>query len=1040
MPSCWSGAGLGACLVKPDGDRRAARAWLFLTATIAVTSALAESPAVAQTAANPIELLFVGNSFTHGRYPPALNYNAGTAASVGDPSVVHDLLCPSTTATGPCTSGAEAVAQVTPTSANTPGATLSAQQTYLQGHSSAQYTEVGPFAGVAGVFLQFTKEAGLHYDVSLISVSSATLSGYLNNTGSEAGDLPLITNPKYSQVIMQDQSFRPLPTTVTVNGVSVPTRGSPTGFQSGVTGLVNAIDKADATAGKANAAITLEETQPLASYGYTSSNPNAPIFGSSTVAQNGGNPAFAPYVGASNPIAQMASDLHNAYTTAASTYNASNPNGSHVGVAVSGDSWVSAINLGIAVQNPYLANNPAKQVDLWDSNPLTACCTTPIGYHPSAYGAYLDALTLFYNITGLDPITLISETNPNSPLFSSSAANALGITANQAQLLAIAAADTVRAGGPVSSYELQTGTIWASLPGSGGLLKDGPGSVTLLAQNTYTGATTITGGVLEVDGSIASSSLTTVNNGGTLTGSGTIGNTIVNSGGWLAPGNGTAGSSIAVSGNLAFQSAAAYLVEVGPVSASFANVTGSATLGGASVNAIFTFGGSISTQYTILSAAGGVSGAFAPTLITNLPANIQAALSYDGNHAYLNLNLNFAASGALNGNQKAVGNALGNFFNSNGSIPLFYSALTPGGLAQASGETATGAQQTTFNAMSQFMGLLTDPFMNRGGGFHATPGATGFAEEEGQASAYAAKSNPAVASAFVKAPLAKAYDPRWSVWASAFGGSQSTSGNTAVGSNDTTSNIAGTAVGADYLFSPNTIAGFALAGGGTSFSVANGGTGRSDLFQIGTYLRHTSGPAYVSASLAYGWQDITTNRTVTVAGLDQLRAEFNANAWSGRLEGGYRLVSPWNGGIGITPYAAAQFVAFDLPAYAEQAIVGTNNFALAYGGRDVTDVRSELGFRTDKSFALSDSILTLRGRFAWAHDYDPDRSIAATFQALPGASFVAGGAAQARDAALTTASIERKWTNGFSLGGTFEGEFSNVTRSYAGKAVARYVW
>jgi autotransporter-associated beta strand protein len=173
-------------------------------------------------------------------------------------------------------------------------------------------------------------------------------------------------------------------------------------------------------------------------------------------------------------------------------------------VAYSGDSWVSAINLGIAVQNPYLATNPVSQFSLWDTNPLTACCTTPIGYHPSAYGAYLDALTLFYSITGQDPITLISETNPNSPLFASSAANALGITANQAQLLAIAAADTVRAGGPVSSYELETGTIWASLPGSGGLLKDGPGIVTLLAQNTYTGATNFTGGGLVVMGSIAS--------------------------------------------------------------------------------------------------------------------------------------------------------------------------------------------------------------------------------------------------------------------------------------------------------------------------------------------------------------------------------------------------------------------------------------------------------------------------------------------------------------------------------------------------------
>ena len=59
-------------------------------------------------------------------------------------------------------------------------------------------------------------------------------------------------------------------------------------------------------------------------------------------------------------------------------------------------------------------------------------------------------------------------------------------------------------------------------------------------------------------------------------------------------------------------------------------------------------------------------------------------------------------------------------------------------------------------------------------------------------------------------------------------------------------------------------------------------------------------------------------------------------------------------------------------------------FALAYAAKSVTDARSELGIRTDKSFAMPNGILTLRGRFAWAHDYDPDRSIAATFQALPG--------------------------------------------------------
>jgi uncharacterized protein with beta-barrel porin domain len=275
------------------------------------------------------------------------------------------------------------------------------------------------------------------------------------------------------------------------------------------------------------------------------------------------------------------------------------------------------------------------------------------------------------------------------------------------------------------------------------------------------------------------------------------------------------------------------------------------------------------------------------------------------------------------------------------------------------------------------------------------------------------------------------------VWRAGFGGSQTTDGNAALGSNTATSSVFGTAVGADYRISPFTVAGFALAGGGTNFSVANSGSGHSDLFQAGAFIRHTVGPAYISAALAYGWQDITTNRTVTVAGSDLLRAQFDANAFSGRLEGGYRFVTPW---MGVTPYAAAQFTTFDLPAYAEQAIAGSNAFALANNAKDVTDTRSELGIRTDKSFAMSDGVLILRSRFAWAHDYNPDRSIAATFQTLPGASFVVNGAAQASDSALVTASVEKKWLNGWSAAATFEGEFSDVTRSYAGKGVVRYAW
>ena len=175
-------------------------------------------------------------------------------------------------------------------------------------------------------------------------------------------------------------------------------------------------------------------------------------------------------------------------------------------------------------------------------------------------------------------------------------------------------------------------------------------------------------------------------------------------------------------------------------------------------------------------------------------------------------------------------------------------------------------------------------------------------------------------------------------------------------------------------------------------------------------------------------------------GIDQLRARFAANTFAGRVEGGNRYVAPWFGGLGLTPYAAAQVTTTRLPAYAETVVSGANAFALSYLAKDVTAPRTELGLRSDKSFAVNDALLTLRGRAAWAHDFNPLSAASATFQALPGASFVVNGAAGAHDAALTTVSAEMKWLNGVALAATFEGEFSAVTRSYAGKSVASYRW
>ena len=131
MRSCRGRAGVGVFRRHRNRRRAIWRPQLLVAATLAIASVPDKSPAAPETTANPVEILFLGNSFTHGRYNPALNYNAAPGNST-DSNLVRDLLCPSLSASEMCTSGAEAVAAVTPTAANTPGATLLDQLTYLQ--------------------------------------------------------------------------------------------------------------------------------------------------------------------------------------------------------------------------------------------------------------------------------------------------------------------------------------------------------------------------------------------------------------------------------------------------------------------------------------------------------------------------------------------------------------------------------------------------------------------------------------------------------------------------------------------------------------------------------------------------------------------------------------------------------------------------------------------------------------------------------------------------------------------------------------------
>jgi outer membrane autotransporter protein len=240
----------------------------------------------------------------------------------------------------------------------------------------------------------------------------------------------------------------------------------------------------------------------------------------------------------------------------------------------------------------------------------------------------------------------------------------------------------------------------------------------------------------------------------------------------------------------------------------------------------------------------------------------------------------------------------------------------------------------------------------------------------------------------------------------------------------------------DYHFAPDVLAGFALAGGGTNWGLSQGlGGGRSDAFQAGIYGMMRTGPAYLSAALAFTNYWMSTDR-YAFAG-DHLAADFNAQSFGGRVETGYRFPTL---SVAVTPYAAAQAVNFRTPNYSERDLSG-GGYALAFASRDATDTRIELGARFDHPVIVGNGMLMLlRGRLAWAHDWVTAPSLLASFQTLPGASFIVTGASPAKDSILASAGSELRITPSLSLDAKFEGEFASHSQTYGGIGTLRYMF
>ena len=189
-----------------------------------------------------------------------------------------------------------------------------------------------------------------------------------------------------------------------------------------------------------------------------------------------------------------------------------------------------------------------------------------------------------------------------------------GYTVTGGNLTLSGAAPTIRVGDGTAAGAGDTATISAPIAGTNGLIKTDLGTLVLTGASSLSGGSTVAAGRLAVEGSLANSAVT-VASGATLGGNGVVGGVVAQAGAIVAPGDSI--GALSVSGNYSQAAGSIYQVELDAAGhADRINVSGAASLASGAVldviktdAAPYVFG----TRYTVLSAAGGVTGTYTLT-------------------------------------------------------------------------------------------------------------------------------------------------------------------------------------------------------------------------------------------------------------------------------------------------------------------------------------------------------------------------------------------------------------------------------------------
>ncbi|WP_076593633.1 autotransporter domain-containing protein [Herminiimonas arsenitoxidans] len=583
-----------------------------------------------------------------------------------------------------------------------------------------------------------------------------------------------------------------------------------------------------------------------------------------------------------------------------------------------------------------------------------------------------------------------------------------------------------------------TGTYAGGISGSGWLTKTGAGTLTLSGVNTYVSDTAINNGTLIVNGSI-NNSFINVNNGGTLSGSGTVASMEVNTGGVLAPGN-TSGT-LTVNGVLAFAPGSSYRVQVDADGHADRVNTDSAILAGSTVDVRASSGNyAANTTYTILNASSGLFGAGTFDGVTSNLAFLTPTLSYDANNVFLNLARNDISfnSVANTQNQIAISNSLQSLgIAATGDMNTIITALTGLSAEQA---------RASYDAMS---GASLSAMSRAGAGFSAGVGsqmrARLAAVSGNSTSAYAfgtpvqltgkdhvydlfsaatpTASQSSSASSSLTGLGASADTSLNSYgrgfWLRGYGNYQSTSSDGNGVASTVRSN--GLSLGFDTEVSEGLIVGVAGTFGKSSLRFDSNDTGRSRDRAIAAYASYKTGPWNFNGSANFAFNSSNMARQIVVGALTRTATSaFDGHTASAYGEATYDIqMQDWM----LQPLAALSLSRSKTDGFTEQ---GAGALNLQVAGQTTNSVKTLFGAKAQ--FEVGQ--VKLEPRLAWGHEFgDANAPMTMQFAGSAAPSFLVSGVKLPRNSVIAglglSSNISKGSNSNLSLFADVQGEYNS---------------